>query len=67
MVGVVGAISLILQLVMAGWDNRNRGPWGKPITFLEILAEWGIYMIIFLLLTLVIEAAFRFGCSTCGR
>lgn len=56
MVAAVGAISLVIQLGIAGWDNRREGTLRTPLPVRQVLREWAVYMVIFIIASLLLTA-----------
>lgn len=68
MLGVIGVLALILQVCMTSWDNQATSTWRgvrAPTTLWRILLEWAFYMLMFVLLSVVVQGVLRFTCLIC--
>ena len=66
--GAVGFITFAILCAAFIWDNWFDTAWHGlkvPVTFRDILVECAIYMLIFVLLSLFLQAILRFACSVC--
>ena len=68
MLGGIGVLALIIQLCMAAWENKVTGAWKgirSPTALWQILIEWAMYMLMFIVLSVLLQVVLRFTCVIC--
>lgn len=67
-VAIFSGILLVLQLGMATWEKRTGReyePLWKTATYSQAVLEWGVYMLLFLLCSLVLQVTVSLACRSC--
>jgi hypothetical protein len=59
--GMFGLLGLIIQLCVFVWENWFDTSWQglrKPVSMRQVLVEWATYMLLFIVLSVLIEGIF---------
>lgn len=67
-VGIVGLLALVIQLLVFVWENWFNTTWRglrAPVTLRQVLTEWAIYMLIFIVVSMLLRGVFQLTCSFC--
>jgi len=67
--GVIGVLTLILQVGMAFGENWMHRAWRgvhTPTSLGQVFAEWAVFMVLFFLLVLGLQRALLLACSVCN-
>jgi hypothetical protein len=67
MLALVGTLSLIVLLgvyISENWFSPTWKGGSKPISFIEVLRDWLLYMLLFSGLTVLLDEALHFACWT---
>jgi hypothetical protein len=67
MLGLVATLSLIVLLgvyISENWVSPTWQGLSKPISLVEVLREWLIYMVVFSGLAALLDEVLRFACWT---
>jgi hypothetical protein len=68
MLGIVGFLGLVIQLLVFVWENWFNTTWRSlvvPVTLRQVLTEWATYMLLFIVVSMLLRGVLHLTCSIC--